>query len=203
MIQNTGVYGSAWWWYFGVNPSDLSGLLVGKRLISMDPYFFAGNLKFAIVMVPNEGAQSRAWWYYYGIDSDTVGSMLQNNQARLVSLRAYNDNGARHFAVIMIANTGMDFRRSEWYYGISIQQISTKISTGLRPITFSPDPFGDWDTVLVNEEGEAWWWWYGLNGTQILNTMGQNSARLIDVSNYVVNGVLLFSVAEIDNRSPS
>lgn len=198
MIQNSGIYSSSWWWYWGVNASGLSVLLDGRRLISIDPYFDAGsNLNFAVVMVPNVGVQDRAWWWYYGVDDSTINSTLHTHQARLIALRAYNDNGARRFAVIMIANTGMDYRNSEWYYGVSTQDISNRIAGGLRLISISPDPFGGWDTILVNNEGESWWWYYGLNGTQVLDTMGQNNARLIDVSNYVVNGVQLYAVVEL------
>ncbi|KAH0566262.1 hypothetical protein GP486_000337 [Trichoglossum hirsutum] len=200
MIQNTGAYQSGWWWYYGYTADALSPLLDGKRLISIDPYFDASsNLRFAVVMVPNDGPQNRGWWWYYGIDSDTVNSLLQKNQARLIALRAYNDHGVRHFAIIMISNTAQDFRNSEWYYGVSIQEISSRIDTGLRPIAISPDPFGQWDTILVSWGGENWSWYYGLSGQAILDTMGKDMTRLVDVSNYILNGALVFSVAETEN----
>jgi hypothetical protein len=59
MVENTGVYGTAWWWYYGQTAEQVGQLLSQHqaRLISVDPYFTSGGLRFAVVMVPNTGAQ--------------------------------------------------------------------------------------------------------------------------------------------------
>jgi hypothetical protein len=65
MIENTGVYNSSWWWYFGPNSYDQDS--ADRRIISVDPYYDASEtLQFAVAQVPNNGAQDRAWWWYFG-----------------------------------------------------------------------------------------------------------------------------------------
>lgn len=197
MVENTGVYGSAWWWYYGVEPQNLGQLLNGKRLISIDPYFTSEGLRLAVVMVPNTGAQDRAWWWYVGVDGQEVGQLLSQNSARLVELRPYDDNGQLKFAVIMISNTGQDGEYWEWWYGVTPDYINIRIQTGLRVVALAPDPFGNWATILVEAEGESWWWWYGISPNQVLSNIGAHNSRLIDLSTYVVNGNREYTIAEL------
>ena len=197
LIENTGIYSSSWWWYYGPNSATQG---TGRRLISIDPYFDAqSNLQFAVVQVPNTGSQARGWWWYYGYNSSVVNGFLQQNNARLVSLRGYNDHGAKVFAVIMAENIGGDFIESQWYTGITIEEIGNAINGGLRPISLSPNPFGNWDVIFVTETGEAWGRWYGLDYQSIVSTAAQYNYRIVDVSPYILNGNRVFSVVETEN----
>lgn len=197
MVENTGVYDSAWWWYYGVDAQTLGQLLDGHRLISIDPYFTSEGLRFAAVMVPNTGTQDRAWWWYFGQDAADVGQLLTENNARLVELRPYNDNGQEKFAVIMIQNTGEDYENWEWWYGVTPDFINTRIQTGLRVVSLAPDAFGNWATILVQAEGESWWWWYGISPNQVLSNIGAHNSRLIDLSSYIVNGNREYAIVEL------
>ena len=202
MVQNTGAYNSGWWWYYGYDAAKI-GQLVGsdKRLISIDPYIVGGALKFAVVMVPNTGSQARGWWWYYGYDGTKIGQLFTQNNARPIALRAYNDGGTRHFAVIMVQNTGVDYKGWEWWYGDSIDHINTRIAAGNRLIALQPDPFSGWNALLVENQGEQWWWETGLSGAQVLTDMGAHNSRLIDVSNYFVNNQLQFAIVELDDAN--
>jgi len=199
MVENTGVYGTAWWWYYGQTAEQVGQLLSqhSARLISVDPYFTSGGLRFAVVMVPNTGAQDRAWWWYYGQSAPQVGSLLSQNNARLVELRPYNDNGQLVFAVIMISNTDKDAERWEWWIGQSADFIKTRIQTGLRVVALAPDPFGNWCAILDEADNLGWWWWYGQSGSQVLSNMDAHHSRLIDLSSYVVNGNREYAVVEL------
>jgi hypothetical protein len=202
MVENTGDFSSGWWWYYGVDAETVGQLLGNdKRLISIDPYWTSAGLRFAVVMVPNEGAQDRAWWWYYGYDMTGVGNFLSQNNARLVALRPYNDNGVK-FAVIMISNTNEDFRDWEWWVDATPDFISGRIGTGLRVTCFAPNPSGNWDVVLVQQEGESWWWWYGLDPADVLSNMGSHDTRLIDVSPYQVNNVWEYAIVELGDSNP-
>lgn len=202
MVQNTGAYNSGWWWYYGYDATTIGQLLGNdKRLISIDPYFVGGALKFAVVMVPNTGVQARGWWWYYGYDGTAIGNFFTQNNARPIALRAYNDGGQRHFAVIMIENTGIDFKGWEWWYGESLDYVNSRIAAGNRLISLQPDPFDGWNVLLVENQGEQWWWETGLTGAQVLNEMGAHGSRLIDVSNYQTNNQLQFAIVELDDSN--
>jgi len=200
MVQNTDDFSSAWWWYYGIDAQTLGWLLEdGKRLISIDPYLTSEGIRFAVVMVPDTGAQDRAWWWYVGVDASEVGQLLEQNNARPVDLRPYNDNGQLLFAVIMIENTGADYKSWEWWFGETPDFISSRIQNGLRVLCFAPDPFGNWVAVLVEHENEGWYWWYGISPEQALNNIGEHNTRLIDISPYFTDGNLEFATVELDN----
>ena len=66
----------------------------------------------------------------------------------------------RVFVVIMIANTGNDATVWEWWYGSSIEHISSRVTAGnYRVMTFTPDPVFGWAAILVENKGLGWWWW--------------------------------------------
>jgi hypothetical protein len=197
MVENTGVYSSVWWWYYGVDAQTLGQLLNGRRLISIDPYFTSQGLRFAAVMVPNTGAQDRAWWWYYGQSAQEVGQLLTENNARLVELRPYNDGGQLKFAVIMISNTNEDSETWEWWYGVTPDFIQERIQTGLRVVSLAPDPFGNWATILVKTDDESWWSWYGISPNQVLSNIGAHNSRLIDLSSYTVNSNREYAIVEL------
>jgi hypothetical protein len=202
MVENTGDYASAWWWYFDLDIDTATQLVQGKRLISIDPYMTSAGLRFAVVMVPNEGVQERSWWWYVGVDGPTIGSLLSQNNARPVALRPYNDNGALKFVVIMIANTGVDNKSWEWWPQVSIDFINTRIAAGFRVVSFAPDPFHDWDVILIGSEGEGWSFWFGFSLDQIVPNLLSHNTRLIDLSSYVVQGVRQYAFVELDDSNP-
>lgn len=203
MVQNTGDYSSAWWWYFGLDAAGVGTNLDGRRLISIDPYMTSSGLKFAVVMVPNTGDQDRAWWWYVGIDETAVNNFLTTNNARPVEIRPYDDGG-RKFAVIMISNTNADEKNWEWRLNVTPDDITARIATGLRVISFAPDPTaaGKYVAILVANEGEAWWWYFGLDAATVGSNLGTHNSRLIDISSYVVNGVRQYAVVEFDDSNP-
>jgi Bacterial tandem repeat domain 1 len=197
MVENTGVYNSSWWWYYGPNSYSQG---TDRRIISVDPYFdTSGKLQFAVVQVPNSGTQDRAWWWYYGQNTTSITNLLTQNNARLVSLRGYEDNGAVVYVIIMAENVDQDLIQSEWHTGITADDINSKISSGLRLISLSPNPTGNWDSIFVAETGSKWGWWYGLNFSSIGATASQNNLRLIDISPYIHDGQNLFAIVETDN----
>ena len=206
MVQNTGAYASGWWWYYNADGPTVSSLLSqnNARLISIDPYQTSAGLRFAVVMVPNTGAQGRAWWWYYGVSSSTVSSLLSTNNARPVALRPYLSGGQLVYAVIMVSNTGVDYKPYEWWIGASISFIAGHVnSDAMRVITLAPDPLGGWDAVLVASEGEAWWWWFGISAATVTNNLVNDNSRLIDISSYVSGGTRVYATVELDDSNPT
>ena len=189
------------WFYWGQTAGDL-GRLVNEnnarltRIRVQDP-----NVPtFSATMVQNTGEFGSAWWWYFGVDAAQVGQLLQQNNARPVDLRPYNDNGQLRFAVIMIKNVGVDYKRWEWWFGESPEFINSRIQTGLRVLCFAPDPFGNFVAVLVEHDNEGWYWWYGISPNQALTNIVQHDTRLIDISPYTQNGNVVFTTVELDDN---
>jgi beta-lactamase family protein len=206
MVANAGDYSSSWWWYYG-QTADQVGVLLNQhnaRLISIDPYWTSDGLRFAVVMVPNTGVQQRGWWWYYGQTTSQVSAWLDQNNARLVALRPYMDGRQRVFAVIMVSNTGADYKPSQWWVGSSISDIAGHLtSDNMRVTALAPDPAGGWDAILAASEGEEWYWWYGLDPKTVGDNVVSHGTRLIDLSSYVVNGIRKYAAVELGDNNPS
>jgi len=208
MVANAGDYASTWWWWFGVTSATLSSDLTtdNARLISLEPYVVSGTLYFAAVAVANTGSQDRSWWWYYGATPSSIASSLSTNQARLVSLRPYTSSGSTVYAVIEIANSGVDFASDGWSYDFN--QTPTDIANqtnadGVRLISLAADPGGGFDTIYIGSEGEGWSWYYGQSGSQLITDMNNNGDRLIDITSYVSSGTTVYAGVGLDDTNAS
>jgi hypothetical protein len=206
MVSDSGDYAvSGWWWYYNATADQVSALINQNngRLISIDPYQTDAGLRFAVVMVSNTGAQARAWWWYHGVTADQIDGLLSQNNARLTALRPYlEDNGQEAFALIMIANTGIDFTGSEYRVGASAETIADFATNHWERVTeVTPDPEGGFDVILVSSEGEEWYWWYGVDAATVDRNLADHGTRLIDLTSYVVDGARKFAVVELGNNN--
>ncbi len=199
MVKNEDEYRSGWWWYWGYTADRVRETLEGRRLISIDPYFTNDGLRFAVVMVPNTGAQRRGWWWYWGIDENGVRERLTRNNARLIDVRPYRDGGRLRYAVIMVENTDQDFKRWEWLVGATPDRIRERVDNGQRVTSLARNPNGEFDAVLVRDEGERWWWWWGQTPDEVLSRIREHESRLIDVSSYMQGGARRYVAVEMDD----
>ncbi|HET7505187.1 MAG TPA: serine hydrolase [Kofleriaceae bacterium] len=126
MISNTGADAKGWWWYFGVTTSQISSLLQqnNARLVDLRSYITGGVTRYAVVMIPNTGADAMAWWWYFGVTGSQVGSLLQQNNAFLISIQPADSSGST-FNVIMEQSPGVHWW---WYYGVSAADLADRLS---------------------------------------------------------------------------
>lgn len=200
MIQDTGVYDSDWWWYYGENSSIVGNQVSDRRLISLDPYYDSqSNLQFAVVQLPNTGSQSKAWWWYFGQNNDSINGLLEQYNARLISLRGYMQNGEPVYAIIMAENTGDDYIASQWFTGIAYDDIITQIHGGWRVLTVAPNPVKDWDVIMVTASADEWQWGVNMTFASIDPTLSKYNNRLVDISPYYQNGEQAFAIVETYN----
>ena len=207
MVSNTGAYASGWWWFYGQTAAQVSSFIStnNARLISLEPYVVGGSLVFAFVAVPNTGAQGRAWWWYYGQTPAGIANTLTANNSRLVSLQPYQLGGTTFYAVLEIANSGTDFADQGWWYAFnqSPSQISSQAQAdSARLIAMAADPGGGFDTIYLGSEGERWWWYFGLSIGTLVNNIGNNGARLIDITPYSSGGTTVYAGVGMDNSNP-
>lgn len=206
MVSNSGAYGSGWWWYYGLTASQVSSTLSANnaRLISLEPYVVGGSVFFAVVEVPNTGAQGRAWSWYFGATPSGIASTLSANNARLVSLRPYQVSGTTHYAVIEISNSGADYADTGWSYAFnqSPAQISATLqANSYRLIALAADPGGGFDPIYLGSEGEHWSWYFGVSAANLVNLIGSNGERLIDITPYSSGGSTVYAGVGLDNTN--
>lgn len=194
LVQNTGSYAQGWYWYYNQTAAELNTLTgtLGARITDVEPYFVGGQLEFAALLAPNTGADQKGWWWYYGDSPTDISNQLSQNNARLIDLKSYVDNGTRVYAAVMISNTGADNRAWWYYYNVDPGQISTFLSQNqARLVDFEPVDSGHFDVIMQQDAGIGWWWYYGVD----LNTLGkiaqQNGARIFNVESYADSGTKL------------
>ena len=76
-------------------------------------------------MIPNTGADARAWWWYYGVSGSTVGSLLSQNGAFLISIEPA-DAGGSTFNVVMQQEPGGFYWW--WYYGLDAAGLADRLA---------------------------------------------------------------------------
>ncbi|EPX58893.1 hypothetical protein D187_003608 [Cystobacter fuscus DSM 2262] len=206
LVKNTGTHAKGWWWYYGLTASQLSSYLStnNARIVSLSPYEVNGTTYFAAVMISNTGADAKGWWWYYGATPAQIGTVLQQNNARLVDLESYATSAGTRYAAVMISNTGADAKGWWWYYGITGSQISSYLSqnngflTHIQPADASGSTF---NVIMEQNPGIAWWWYYGASSSRLADALSQNGARLLDVKTYSSGGVRKFAAIMVNNSN--
>jgi hypothetical protein len=160
------------WWYFGVSGAQVNGFINQNhaRLTQvrvMDPNGAGpGQPTFAVTMVANSGAYASGWWWYYNATPATVGTLLTQNHARLISLDPYFVGSTLEFAVVMVPNTGAQGRAWWWYFGVTDTQVNGFLSTNHARLT-ELRPYMDgvnrvFAVIMIDNtgaDGTGWEWW--------------------------------------------
>jgi hypothetical protein len=178
---------TGWWAYNGETPAQVSSLLTANNArlidISVDS---VSPLLFTVTMVQNTGAYAKGWWWYYGLTSAQVSSYLSSHSARPISLKAYDiGNGQVRFAVVMIPNSGVDYKEYWWYYGESTSGLSSLTSTNhARLVTFDPYVVGSstlYTGIMIANTGadaKGWWWYINASENTLANAVSQTKGRI-------------------------
>jgi Beta-lactamase enzyme family len=201
-VKNTGVHAKGWWWYYGVSDAQVSSLLSSNnaRLIDQEIYYVNGVKLSAVVMIPNTGADARAWWYYSGISFATIGTLVNNNAARLVDMDSYTVNGTQLWSVVMVRNSGVD-AKGWWYYaGVTSSQINSLLSANNARLTdIERLDNGTFAVIMEQSQGEGWWWYIGATEADVNRLVAQNGARVIDIERYFDSSNVRYAVIMLDN----
>lgn len=206
LVQNSGVYQTGWWWYYGLDSAALANQLQvnNGRLIDLEAYDDGnGNTRFACIMVPNTGQQQKPWWYLYGVQPAAISTMLSSNNARLVDIDSYEINGQTRYVAVAIANTGADHRPFWWYYNVPMATITASVQgNGSRVYDLDRRPNGNFNAILIDEQvTPGWTYWYGLDAEGVSLRLGNQGHRLIDLECYEVNGQRRFAIVTINNSN--
>jgi hypothetical protein len=147
-VANSGSYGSAWWWYYGVTGAQVGSLLSrnNARLISAVRY---GNV-YAVVMIPNTGPNATAWWWW-DTDANGIATTTAQNNARVTNIMSYAPG---RFVVIEVDNTGANSYAWWWYYGISLSTL-TSLASGKTTldISYNNDGSNTFNVAMISQPG--------------------------------------------------
>ena len=204
MVKNSGAYRvSTWWWYHDVTAAQLQSELTTNngRLIYADAYDTASGEMFAAVMVQNSGADQRSWWWYHDVnDSTTIPNALTADHARLDEVKSYLLAGNEYQLAIMVKQTGIDAK--SWTWGLETDPSTIQgylDSFHYRLISLEHNPFGNFDYVMVQSEGETWTWSTGQTLAQVNASLHSLHDRLIDLTPYASGNTTLYGAVMVDD----
>src|SRR5271170_1579394 len=189
MDDNENSAPTAWWTYARQSYGDIVNTIRTRnaRVIEIE----ASNSAFTsytVTYVRNSGSYAKQWWWYVGIDANALSADLAANNARLISLKAYDVGGGNiRFAAAMISNTGADAKAWWWYSNTSPKIIAASIAANdarLLDLTAAGD--GNFNAVMESCSGgcPAWWWRHGMSASEIVSAARDNGARVITAANY-------------------
>ena len=179
---------TAWWVYTGQTAAQVSSTITADnaRIIDIQVDSVSPSPKFTVTYVHNTGAYAKTWWWYYGMTVTQVSSFITTNNARLISVKAYDAGaGQIRYAVVMIRNTGVDQKAWWWYVGQSISDISSKLQTNnARLIAVDPYQSGGstfYTAIMISNTGadaDAWWWYVNVSPATLSTLVSQHKARI-------------------------
>ncbi|MCC5823669.1 MAG: serine hydrolase [Phycisphaerales bacterium] len=127
-VPNSGATAAGWGWQFRRSQQQIIDWVNNSnppiRLIDLDSYIYNGVRVYSAVGVHNTGSNAMGWWYYFNRTPSQVTSLLQQNNARLVSISMNNNPSITdpnpRFNVVMVANNPGG---GWWYFGLTPAQI--------------------------------------------------------------------------------
>jgi hypothetical protein len=182
---------TAWWIYTGQTVQDITNTInkLNARVIDI-AVDSPSTSYFTVTYVKNTRKYAKQWWWYVGIDANALAGYLASNNARLISLKAYDTGGGNlRFAVAMISNTGADAKAWWYYYGAYAADIPNLTEshnarlTALQSYSYNGDT--RYAMIMISNTGadaKSWWWWFNNSPQEISANLSMNNARLLDLT---------------------
>ncbi len=188
-------------WLTGRTIAQLNAQInAGWRITDLE-YESTSSNTFTAALVRNSGAYAKGWWWLVGATASQVASTLSTNNARLIDLEPYDDNGTTRFAAVMVANTGADAKSWWWYYGVTSTQIASALSTNnarLVDLERYSTPAGErFACVMIRNTGadaRGWSYYYGISTSQIGTVLNQNGMRPYSIERVGSNAYDLIAI---------
>lgn len=176
-------------WYYGQSEASLSSVISGGyRIVDLEVESGASPAKFSAALVKNTGSYAKNWWWYYNVSLSTVGTLLSQNNARLIDIETYEVGGVVRYAVVMVSNTGAD-AKAWWYYtSPNLSDISNAVAANNARIVDIEEQalLGQtWYTAIMikntGADAKQWYWWVGTTVSFLSSEISSKGLRLVDL----------------------
>lgn len=185
------------WTFSHQSVQDITNTASAKnaRIVDISVEQVTPSLTFTVTYVENAGPYYKPWLWYPGADAATLANAISANNARLISLKAFDAGGGQiRFAAVMIINAGKDAKPSWYYTDLSADQITSNLAANNARLTqISSYLSGGRTHYAVVMIGQAasdpqFWWYTDQTPAQITSLLSTNNARLIDLDYIASDG---------------
>jgi hypothetical protein len=171
-------------WLFGQTVAELNAQVnAGWRITDLE-YESTSSNTFTAALVRNTGSYAKAWWWSVGVTGAQLSSFLGANNARIVDLEPYDDNGTTRFTAVMISNTGADSKAWWWLYDATATQVNNAVSSNNGRLVdlerYSRSGSDRFAAVMISNTGadaRGWSYYYGVSQANIATLLNQNNQR--------------------------
>jgi hypothetical protein len=175
-------------WASGQSTTDVQNLIdQGWRVTDLE-IESTSPFTFTVAMVQNTGSWAKAWWWAVGVTSTQLSSSLSQNNARLIDIEPYDDNGTTRFCAVMIGNTGADQKTWWWGFGMTSGQVNSSVTTNNARLTclrrYTVGGATSYAVVMISNTGpdqRVWGYLYGASSATINQNIAQNGNRIYGI----------------------
>jgi len=146
-----------------------------------------------------------AWWWNPDVDAVTLGQMLNNNKARLISLSVRRASPQR-LAAVWIENSGANAQAWWWNPNVDAATLGQMLKNNKgRLIALEPFVVGSsvrFAAVWVDntdKHGQAWWWNPDVDPATLGEMLKTNKGRLVSLKSYVLGARRRYAAVWVDN----
>jgi hypothetical protein len=184
------------WWTFSDQTADDMGATIQRlqsetgQQVRISDIQVTGKTNFTVTYVQNVGSYGKQWWWFPQISDVDLSKALTTNNARLVSLRAYDIGGGNiRYAAVMISNSGAD--NKGWWWGANIKPDDVKSLMQQRNArltalqSYEVNGQTRYAFIMIANTGRdqrAWWWFPNLSPQSIGQALTSNKAFLLDLT---------------------
>jgi hypothetical protein len=177
---------TGWWTYNNIDANTVSAKvnehgarITDLRVISSSP------LRFTVTMVKNTGAYASGWSWYPSLTGKQVGDQLNADNGRLISAARYETASGPRYAVVMVNNSGSNFKN--WYWcdctASQLGDMLTDTNSRLTHISAygsSPRRYVAISVANQSDDAYGWGWWLGVSAQTIKDNL-HSGDRIIDL----------------------
>ncbi|WP_020520876.1 serine hydrolase [Catelliglobosispora koreensis] len=200
LVHNSGVYqrglsGSSSW-TTDETVDTMLAKLAGKRLLDLERYVVNGQTRFAAAWVDNPAGNWHDYRWYINSTESFINQKQADFNGRIIDI---DHVSADRYDVVMVPNTGVDYKDSKVVFGKTMVEIGNIIALDYRVVDIERHADGKWSAVLVKNDQAYWSWHPNLSGQQVLDMQADKGLRPIHLKSFVQNGETRYSVIFVDN----
>ena len=176
------------WWhtYYDQTADDVDALGAWGARITDLRVTSASPLRFTVATVWNTGAYNSGWSWYPALTDKEIGDRVNKDQGRLISASRYETSDGPRYAVVMVNNTGSNYKT--WYWcdctATEIGDLVNKTNSRLTYLSsYGTGASQRYVAIAVANEGSdaySWGWLVGVTNAEIAKSL-QPGDQLVDL----------------------